>query len=79
MIASLRQRIQDVSHPRLATLVVTGLALVGLAGASTLVGSLGVSNGSEISFRLGVLGYLCLVLGGAGYLALGIANRLPEP
>jgi hypothetical protein len=79
MIASLRQRIQEMSHPRLATLVVTGLALVGLAGASTLVGFSDISNGSDIGFRLGVLGYLSIALGGTGYLALGIANRLPQP
>lgn len=79
MRASLRRRIQEVSHPRLATLAVTGLAFVGLAGAVTLVGSWGVLNGSEIGFQLGVLGYLCLVLSGAGYLALGIASRLPRP
>lgn len=78
MIASLRQRIQEVSHPRLATLVITGLALVGLAGALTLGGFIGVSNGSELAFQLGVLGYLCIVFGGAGYLALGIANRLSK-
>ena len=79
MITSLRQRIQGVSHPRLATLIGIGLTLVGLAGAMILVGFSDISNGDVIGFRLGVLGYILIALGGGGYLSLGIANRLPEP
>lgn len=79
MNTSLRQRVHETSHPRLTILVIGGLAFIALAGAITLVDFTGFFDVDWFGFRLGVIGYLLLVSGVAGYLALGVSNRLPNP
>lgn len=59
-------------YPRLAILLLVGAGVLLLAGllAVTEIGS------PTLTFRVGVLGYLLLLLGGAGYASLLLARRL---
>lgn len=59
-------------YPRLAVLLLAGGAVLITAGllAVTEIGS------PSLSFRIGVLGYLLMLLGGAGYVSLLLARSL---
>lgn len=74
MPVSLAGRGGDGGHPRLAALVAAGVALLAVAAVAE-VGpwALGVT-----AFRVGVVGYLLVAFGLAGYAALGLAARLPD-
>lgn len=78
MLNRLLPRIERSEFPRLTLLVVIGALLLavggGLVGADPMVepdvGLLGI--------RIGVIGFLLFVFGGAGYIAITVFERRPE-
>lgn len=69
---SLPQPLTRVRHPRLTAVFAIGVVILLIAGGMTLtqVGS------PLLTFRIGVVGYLLALFGGAGYIALHVARLL---
>lgn len=67
------------SAPRLFALVLVGAALLVLGAATALVDPLVGAATGVLGFRIGFLGFLLLVFGVAGYVAIGVFQRRPEP
>lgn len=69
---SLPRPLTGVRHPRLAAVLAIGGTSLLLAG----VMALGQLGSPALTFRVGVVGYLFVLVGGAGYIALGVARSL---
>ncbi len=65
-------RVLGGAHPRLFQLVALGLLLL----AAGVI--LAVVDGRRWGLRVGFLGVLLLVFGGAGYVAIGVFERHPD-
>jgi hypothetical protein len=61
------------SHPRLFQVIVAGVVLIGIGAVVAGV------NGHQWGFRIGVLGALCLVFAGAGYVSVAVFDHRPDP
>lgn len=72
------ERITQTSHPRLTVLLVTGLVLLAIGGITTVLDPIVGPDLGLLSFRVGVLGYLLLLFGGSGYIALTLSKRLSQ-
>lgn len=59
-------------YPRLAVVLLVGGVVVLTAGVITIM----EAGTPTLTFRLGILGYLLLLLGGAGYVSLLLARSL---
>lgn len=69
-------RITQRSHPRLTVLVVAGLVFLAIGGLTAVLDPMVGSDLGVLSVRVGVLGYLLLLFGGSGYVALALSKRL---
>lgn len=69
----LPQFLSGLRYPKLATLIAVGLGFVGVAGILALA-----VDSPVLTFRVGVIGYLLVLLGGAGYIALSVARALDD-
>ncbi|MFB6104999.1 MAG: hypothetical protein ABEJ57_07990 [Halobacteriaceae archaeon] len=68
-MAAITDFLDHVRHPRIAIVLAAGLLLAAVAAVLTFA-SVGPP---AIAFRIGVLGYLLVLFGGAGYIALAVA------
>ncbi len=65
------------ANPRLALLVAAGIVLLLLGSALVLVNSYVGAGTRVLGFRIGFLGSLLVVFGGAGYVAIGVFESRP--
>jgi len=69
---------REIAHPRLFVTVLVGAGCLVLAAVLFLAGGTFGTDLRRAGLRLAILGYVVVALGGAGYLALAIFERLPE-
>lgn len=70
-------RIGDVDHPILAILTASGIGVLVLAGLLVVADTFGTMAAGSLGYRIGVLGYLLLAAGVAGYVAVAVFRRHP--
>ncbi len=66
------------AHPRLALLIAAGIGLFLLGSAFALVNPYVEAGTIVLGFRIGFLGSLLVVFGGAGYVAIAVFESRPE-
>lgn len=76
MTRPVRRRVATSRYPRLTWVIVGGLAAVGLGVLTFALRSTVPALSTTLAVRLFVLGYLLVLFGAAGYLALVAGDRL---
>lgn len=70
--------IANRAHPRLFGLTAVGAVGIAIGVVVQVVGGGGAAS-TTWALRISFLGFLLLVFGLAGYLAIGVFERRPEP
>lgn len=67
------------AHPRLSLLVAAGLALLVVGGGLAAGDRFAATGTGLLGVRVGFVGFLLLVFGVSGYVALGVFAIRPDP
>lgn len=79
MLERTTERIVETPHPRLTGIILAGAVLLGVAAVVWLFEPPAVTEAGLTWYRAAIVGYVLVLFGVSGYVAITVFDRRPRP
>ena len=79
MLERTTERVVETPHPRLTGIILVGAALLGVAAVVWLFEPPAVTEAGLTWYRMAIIGYVLVLFGVSGYVAISIFDHRPQP